>query len=179
MPFLRRRKSTLIDGAADDATDLSDHLASYLDGRVAALRLTADGHPSPPTSFLDDRAAFARGSTALRRRPEGAWLCDELLQALGPRSGGPRRTVRTARSRHPMPGHSRTGNEPSSSPPAPRPSATRTARWRGAQGWPTTPAQSVAERVLRGDDDAARQHRAGARPLGPPARPRSERDDSR
>ena len=30
MPFLRRRKSTLIDGAADDATDLSDHLASYL-----------------------------------------------------------------------------------------------------------------------------------------------------
>ncbi len=30
MPFLRRRKSTLIDGAADDATDLSDHLAAYL-----------------------------------------------------------------------------------------------------------------------------------------------------
>ena len=30
MPFLRRRKSTLIDGAADDANDLSDHLASYL-----------------------------------------------------------------------------------------------------------------------------------------------------
>ncbi len=27
MPFLRRRKSTLIDGAADDANDLSDHLA--------------------------------------------------------------------------------------------------------------------------------------------------------
>ena len=26
-PFLRRRKSTLIDGAADDANDLSDHLA--------------------------------------------------------------------------------------------------------------------------------------------------------
>jgi putative flavoprotein involved in K+ transport len=33
MPFLRRRKSTLIDGAADDANDLSDHLATYLDGR--------------------------------------------------------------------------------------------------------------------------------------------------
>ncbi len=30
MPFLRRRKSTLIDGAADDANDLSDHLAAYL-----------------------------------------------------------------------------------------------------------------------------------------------------
>ena len=37
MPFLRRRKSTLIDGAGDDAHDLSAHLASYLDSRVAAL----------------------------------------------------------------------------------------------------------------------------------------------
>ncbi len=32
--FLRRRKSALIDGAGDDARDLSDHLASYLNGRV-------------------------------------------------------------------------------------------------------------------------------------------------
>ena len=32
LPFLRRRKSALIDGAADDARDLSDHLASYLAG---------------------------------------------------------------------------------------------------------------------------------------------------
>ncbi len=32
MPFLRRRKSSLIDGASDDARDLSAHLASYLDG---------------------------------------------------------------------------------------------------------------------------------------------------
>ncbi len=31
MPFLRRRKSTLIDGAAADAADLSEHLAQYLD----------------------------------------------------------------------------------------------------------------------------------------------------
>ncbi len=31
MQFLRRRKSALIDGAADDANDLSNHLASYLD----------------------------------------------------------------------------------------------------------------------------------------------------
>jgi len=30
MPFLRRRKSTLIDGAGDDARELSAHLASYL-----------------------------------------------------------------------------------------------------------------------------------------------------
>jgi putative flavoprotein involved in K+ transport len=32
--FMRRRKSTLIDGAGDDARELSDHLSSYLDGRV-------------------------------------------------------------------------------------------------------------------------------------------------
>jgi putative flavoprotein involved in K+ transport len=35
MPFLRRRKSSLIDGAADDARDLSGHLSFYLDGGVA------------------------------------------------------------------------------------------------------------------------------------------------
>jgi putative flavoprotein involved in K+ transport len=34
MPFLRRRKSSLIDGAAADATDLGEHLAAYLDRRV-------------------------------------------------------------------------------------------------------------------------------------------------
>jgi putative flavoprotein involved in K+ transport len=32
--FLRRRKSALIDGAGDDARDLSAHLAFYLDGRA-------------------------------------------------------------------------------------------------------------------------------------------------
>ena len=32
MPFLRRRKSSLIDGAGDDAHDLSGHLMSYLTG---------------------------------------------------------------------------------------------------------------------------------------------------
>jgi putative flavoprotein involved in K+ transport len=36
--FLRRRKSALIDGAADDARDLSTHLRSYLDSRVARKR---------------------------------------------------------------------------------------------------------------------------------------------
>ena len=35
--FLRRRKSTLIDGAGDDARDLSAHLASYLDGAVTRI----------------------------------------------------------------------------------------------------------------------------------------------
>ena len=38
MQFLRRRKSALIDGAGDDARDLSAHLAAYLDG---ASRLRA------------------------------------------------------------------------------------------------------------------------------------------
>jgi putative flavoprotein involved in K+ transport len=37
MPFLRRRKSTLIDGAAADAGDLSRHLAHYLDASSGAL----------------------------------------------------------------------------------------------------------------------------------------------
>ena len=32
LQFLRRRKSTLIDGAGDDARDLSDHLVSFLAG---------------------------------------------------------------------------------------------------------------------------------------------------
>lgn len=36
LPFLRRRKSTLIDGAADDARDLSRHLAAFLAGARAA-----------------------------------------------------------------------------------------------------------------------------------------------
>jgi len=33
-PFMRRRKSTLIDGAGDDARDLSGHLASYVGARA-------------------------------------------------------------------------------------------------------------------------------------------------
>ncbi len=35
LPFLRRRKSSLIDGAGDDARELSAHLAAYLDGRTS------------------------------------------------------------------------------------------------------------------------------------------------
>jgi putative flavoprotein involved in K+ transport len=35
--FLRRRKSALIDGAGDDARDLSAHLTSYLDSRLARI----------------------------------------------------------------------------------------------------------------------------------------------
>jgi putative flavoprotein involved in K+ transport len=36
LPFLRRRKSSLIDGAGDDARDLSRHLACYLDCQVSS-----------------------------------------------------------------------------------------------------------------------------------------------
>jgi putative flavoprotein involved in K+ transport len=35
LPFLRRRKSSLIDGAAADTADLSEHLAGYLDSQVS------------------------------------------------------------------------------------------------------------------------------------------------
>lgn len=36
LPFLRRRKSSLIDGVGDDARDLSAHLAGYLGDRVSS-----------------------------------------------------------------------------------------------------------------------------------------------
>jgi len=38
VPFLRRRKSTLIDGAGDDARDLSDHLSSHLHGQLVRTK---------------------------------------------------------------------------------------------------------------------------------------------
>ena len=41
MPFLRRRKSTLIDGAAADAGDLTTHLAAHLDSLVRPARVAA------------------------------------------------------------------------------------------------------------------------------------------
>jgi putative flavoprotein involved in K+ transport len=37
MQFLRRRKSALIDGAGDDARDLSNHLVHYLNGGIASM----------------------------------------------------------------------------------------------------------------------------------------------
>jgi putative flavoprotein involved in K+ transport len=36
MPFLRRRKSSFIDGACDDAHDLAGYLAAFLAGRSSA-----------------------------------------------------------------------------------------------------------------------------------------------
>jgi putative flavoprotein involved in K+ transport len=45
LPFLRRRKSALIDGAGDDARELADHLVVYLNGRVPAADVLLR-HPS-------------------------------------------------------------------------------------------------------------------------------------
>jgi putative flavoprotein involved in K+ transport len=42
MPFLRRRKSTLIDGARADAAELAAHLAGHLDA------VARDGRTSVP-----------------------------------------------------------------------------------------------------------------------------------
>jgi putative flavoprotein involved in K+ transport len=41
MPFLRRRKSTLIDGSRADAADLIEHLAAHLDSRARPSRVAA------------------------------------------------------------------------------------------------------------------------------------------
>ncbi|MGH8708407.1 MAG: NAD(P)-binding domain-containing protein, partial [Burkholderiales bacterium] len=47
LPFLRRRKSALIDGAGDDARELGAHLAAYLGERAAVLRVV----PAAPASL--------------------------------------------------------------------------------------------------------------------------------
>ena len=47
LPFLRRRKSSLIDGAADDARELTGHLASYLAGPGRTTRVMNE-HPRVP-----------------------------------------------------------------------------------------------------------------------------------
>jgi putative flavoprotein involved in K+ transport len=46
--FMRRRKSTLIDGAGDDARELSDHLLSHLGGR-SPVTDRASEEPCPRT----------------------------------------------------------------------------------------------------------------------------------
>jgi putative flavoprotein involved in K+ transport len=48
MPFLRRRKSTLIDGARADAAELAAHLAGHLDA-VARDGRTSVPAPAPVT----------------------------------------------------------------------------------------------------------------------------------
>jgi putative flavoprotein involved in K+ transport len=44
LPVLRRRKSTFIHGAEDDARDLIDHLARYLANPTARQSATTSGH---------------------------------------------------------------------------------------------------------------------------------------
>jgi putative flavoprotein involved in K+ transport len=44
LTFLRRRKSSLIDGVGDDARDLSAHLAAHLGARGAGVDAAAAGH---------------------------------------------------------------------------------------------------------------------------------------
>ena len=41
LPFLRRRRSTLIDGAAADARDLADHLADHVVDHLAGPQALA------------------------------------------------------------------------------------------------------------------------------------------
>jgi putative flavoprotein involved in K+ transport len=43
LPFLRRRKSTLIDGVGDDARDLSAHLHAHLGAPAARKSVAAAG----------------------------------------------------------------------------------------------------------------------------------------
>ena len=54
IPFLRRRKSSLIDGAGDDARDLCAHLAAHLDGQATAARMRASTASGPPDSSTSD-----------------------------------------------------------------------------------------------------------------------------
>ena len=47
LPVLRRRKSTFIHGAEDDARDLIEHLAGYLaKAQRRSVRLQADDRPA-------------------------------------------------------------------------------------------------------------------------------------
>ena len=87
LPFLRRRKSTLIDGAADDARDLADHLVHHLAG---------DRAPAP-------RQRLASGGLSRisprRARPRSAGSPDGPRECPRRRAGGTRRRPRAPRAR--------------------------------------------------------------------------------
>jgi len=53
LQFLRRRKSALIDGAGDDARDLSAHLAAWLDERSNADRIGLEAVPRPISNLSE------------------------------------------------------------------------------------------------------------------------------
>jgi putative flavoprotein involved in K+ transport len=50
--FMRRRKSTLIDGAGNDARELSAHLAVYLDRRTSKTGHRDRGHIRDQSAVL-------------------------------------------------------------------------------------------------------------------------------
>ena len=143
--------------------------------------------PSTAGPALTTPSRRRRSSTTRRPRSAPSALFDQDLKGLGYVMNSsklwahdpaaldrcPTCSVTSAR-----PGHSPTVNAPSSSRRAPRPSATRTARWRGASGWPARPATRSPSACFAATTSRSTT-RAGARPLGPPARPRSELDDGR
>lgn len=59
MPFLRRRKSALIDGAGEDARELAAHLSAYLDGNDFAMRSRMSGG----TKFTSSVVSASTSST--------------------------------------------------------------------------------------------------------------------
>ena len=142
----------------------SPRLATSPASRQQPQRSSAVEAATP--SFLDDAPPSTGRPTTVRRRRSGSRLCDEHVQALGSRSGGPRASVGTARSRR----RGRVADVPaarrSSSPPALRPSATRTARWRGATSWPATPA-SASPRACCAATTRRSTTASGRSPAGP------------
>jgi putative flavoprotein involved in K+ transport len=73
MQFLRRRKSALIDGAGDDARDLSADIQAYLDRRSAgAPSLAGGGRPTPraghPTTARGSVSVAAHGDSGEQAR---------------------------------------------------------------------------------------------------------------
>ena len=64
--FMRRRKSTLIDGAGDDARELSDHLAALSRGPTSTSGCASEQHRlHSPTEVAN--AVSARGTFSTPR----------------------------------------------------------------------------------------------------------------
>lgn len=62
-PFMRRRKSALIDGAGDDARELSAHLAAHL-GRLRRGRVLSFDNPAPTGPAESAQPTAVAGSAA-------------------------------------------------------------------------------------------------------------------
>ena len=63
LPFLRRRKSALIDGAGKDARELAAHLAGYLDGAAPAMLRPMRSRMSGGTKFTSSVLSASTSST--------------------------------------------------------------------------------------------------------------------